>query len=78
MGTKILLTIAVIFLVVFTYIILLALQPATNDIIASANASANWTGAEDAQGLMNSFPLWQWLLPGFVGLVCIVGYWLRR
>lgn len=77
MANKIFLCIAIIALVVFTYVILLAMQPATNAIIETANASANWTGAEDAQGLMTSFPLWQWLIPGFVGLVGLVGVWLK-
>lgn len=77
MGTKILLTIAAIALVIFTYVMLLAFQPATNLIIETANASANWTNAQDAQGLMVSFPLWQWLLPGFIGLVFIVVTWMK-
>ena len=66
--------------VVFTYLIMLALQPATNILIETANASTgNWTadpGFEMAQGVMNSFPVWQWILPGFVGLVFMV--WILK
>jgi ABC-type antimicrobial peptide transport system permease subunit len=78
-GMKLLYILGIVLGVIFTYAIMLALQPATNTIIATANASTgNWTADpafEMAQGVINSFPIWQWLLPGFIGLVAIVITW---
>jgi hypothetical protein len=79
LGTKILTICGIILAVVFTYGLLLAMQPATNAIVTAANAtSGNWTVTpefEMAQGVMNSFPVWQWFLPGFIGLFAIVMIW---
>lgn len=65
--------------VVVTYILMLAMQPATNALITTANASTgNWTADPAfgmAQGVMNSYPIWQWLIPGFIGLFAIVMTW---
>jgi hypothetical protein len=65
--------------VVFTYIIMLAMQPATNALITTANATTgNWTVTPEfgmAQGVINAFPLWQWFLPGLVGLIGIAITW---
>ena len=65
--------------VVLTYVLMIAQQPAINQIIATANASTgNWTAVpefEMAQGVMNSFPIWQWGIPAFVGLIGIVWTW---
>jgi hypothetical protein len=62
--------------VVLTYVLMIAQQPAINEIIATANASTgNWTATPEfgmAQGVMNSFPLWQWGIPALVGLIWIV------
>jgi hypothetical protein len=58
--------------VVFAYILMAALQPMTNDIIDTVNATANWTNFEETQNAINSYPLYSWLIPGFVGVVAIV------
>ena len=79
MATKILTIFGIVLAVVFTYILMIALQPATNVIVATANATTgNWTVTDEfemAQGVINSFPLWQWILPGFIGLFSIVVVW---
>lgn len=75
MGEKLLFTLGVIGAVILTYVIMLALQPATNTIIATVNSTGSWAGYESSQGIINSMPLWQWALPGFVGLVAIVVAW---
>ncbi len=79
MGTKLLTIFGIIGAVIFTYILMLAMQPSTNILIVTANAStSNWTAAtgfQMAQGVMNSYPLWQWFIPGFVGLFSIVVVW---
>jgi len=61
--------------VIFAYVIMLGMQDATNTIVATANASGNWTGFESTQGAILSFPLWQWFIPGFVGMVMMVIVW---
>jgi len=79
LGMKLLVILGIVLGVIFTYVIMLVLQPATNTIVSTANASTgNWTadpGFEMAQGVINSFPIWQWLLPGFIGLFGIVMIW---
>jgi hypothetical protein len=58
--------------VVLCFVILAALQPYNNEIIATANASANWTGIEDAQAAVNSYPLYSWFLPPLMGFILMV------
>lgn len=69
---KIMLIILIVVGVVITYLVMAAIQPAVNDIISTANASANWTGFESTQAAVNSYPIYCWFLPGIVGLVAIV------
>jgi len=78
MGKKILLILVICGLVVFTYVMMLAMQPATNELVSTANASGNWTNSPETQALIVSYPLWQWVIPGFIGLVAIVGVWLKK
>jgi ABC-type antimicrobial peptide transport system permease subunit len=79
LGMKLLTILGIVLAVIFAYVLMLAMQPATNTIIATANASTgNWTVTpefEMAQGVINSFPVWQWILPGFIGLFAIVMIW---
>ena len=79
LGMKLLLILGIVLGVIFTYFLMFALQPATNTIITTANIStSNWTADPAfgmAQGVMNSFPLWQWILPAFIGLFSIVMVW---
>lgn len=78
-GTKLLVICGIVAAVIITYVLMLAMQPATNSIISTANATTgNWTADPAfgmAQGVINSFPLWQWFLPGFIGLFAIVVTW---
>lgn len=60
------------------YLLMLALQSATNEIIATVNASANWSGVESSQAVILSFPLWQWGVPGLVGIVMVVMVWKKK
>jgi len=62
----------VLLVVIFTYIIMAASQPAVNDIMTTVNASANWTNAPDAQAVVNSWPIYMWAIPGAVGVIIIV------
>lgn len=64
---KIVTCIGLVAATVFVYIVMLATQGATNDLVATANATGNWTAAEDfalAQRTMNAWPLLQWFLLG--------------
>lgn len=54
------------------YILMLTLQPTTNQIIASANSSINWTANDNfglAQDVMIGWPFWSYLLPAVFGIV---------
>ena len=62
----------IIIAVIFIYILLAAEQPAITSIVASANASGNWTGFEETQNAINAFPFYMWLIPGAVGAIGIV------
>ena len=78
LGMKMLVICGIVAGVLFSYLIMFALQPATNTIIETANATGNWSvdpAFEMAQGVMNSFPLWQWFIPAFIGLFGIVMVW---
>lgn len=66
----------VIGIIVVSYILIAAEQPAINQIVETANASANWTGFEDAQNTMNAFPIYMWAIPGFCGIILVV-YFLK-
>lgn len=78
-GQKLIWAIGIILAVVFVYILILAMQPATNEMVSTANLSTgNWTadpGFEMAQGVLNSFPLIIWFLPALIGLIFIVWIW---
>jgi len=58
--------------VIITYLILPAAQPAINEIIVTANASADLTNFPSAQHVVEAWPLYIWFIPGFVGVVLIV------
>ncbi len=78
MGRKIFRIALITGFTVFAYVLMLALQPATNEIIATANASGNWTGFESTQAVIISYPLWQWFIPGLVGLVMTAIVWKSK
>ncbi len=69
-----LIVIGVILAVIVTYMIVAASQPVVNEIIESANTSTNWTGFEETQAMVTSYPLYLWAIPGVVGLVAIIYY----
>lgn len=69
---KVLLDLVIIVAVVLAYVIMASTQGMTNDIISTVNASANWTGAELGQNAMSSYPLYQWFIPGLVGIIALV------
>lgn len=69
---KYLIVAGIVIATIITYIIIGAMQPTVNELVASANASGNWTGFESAQAVVNSFPIYMWLIPGGVALVLIV------
>jgi hypothetical protein len=58
--------------VIVAYFFIGAEQPLVNDIITTANASANWTGMESAQNAMNAYPIYMWFIPAIVGIVSVV------
>ncbi len=66
------LDVVIVFGVVMTYVLMSAYQPAVNDIIATVNATGSWSGMEETQNFVNAYPLYQWLIPGFVGIIAIV------
>lgn len=75
---KYLMVLIVIVVVVIIYALMAAEQPVINQLVATANASGNFTGFEDAQAVMTSFPIYMWGLPGFCGIIAIIfflKYW---
>jgi archaellum biogenesis protein FlaJ (TadC family) len=60
--------------VIIVYLIITLMQPVINAIVATANASANWTGFESTQGAINAFPIYIWVLPGAIYLIAITLY----
>lgn len=71
---KALTIIGVIAATVVVYIFMLAMQGTTNELVATANATGNWAGHPDfalGQGVMNSYPLWQWFLPATMCFILI-------
>lgn len=75
LGAKLGATVGIIVIVVFLYVFFAATQPATNAIIETANATANWTGFESTQAVINAWPLYMWFLPGLFGIVGLVITW---
>ena len=61
--------------VVFSYVLLLALQPVTNALVATANASGTWTGFESTQAAILGWPIIVWFIPGLVGVVLTAVIW---
>lgn len=78
MARKIGLIFLITCVVVITYVIMLGMQGATNELIATANASGNWTNSPETQAIINSFPLWQWFIPGGVGMIMSVFVWKSK
>lgn len=75
LGQKLLYIAGIILAVIFTFVIMLALQPSINEIVAVADNATDWSGSPEfamARGVMVSMPVWQWLLPPFIGLLAIV------
>jgi ABC-type uncharacterized transport system involved in gliding motility auxiliary subunit len=60
--------------VILVYLLLALMQPVTNEIVAVANASANWTGFESTQDAINAYPIVMWVLPGAIYLIAITIY----
>lgn len=60
--------------VVLIYGIMALMQPVTNEIVAVANATANWTGFESTQSALNAYPILMWILPGAIYLIAITIY----
>lgn len=69
---KVIIDMLIVGVVILAYVFMAAFQPGTNAIISSVNASANWTGFESAQAAINSFPIYEWFIPGLVGIVAFV------
>lgn len=64
--------------VLFAYIVMLLIQPIVGTTVSTANTSmagavagANVTFASTF-AVVNSFPLWMWVIPGVVGAIGIV------
>lgn len=69
---KIFLDVLIVAGIVLAYVLMAAYQPMVNEIIASANATGEWANFQDAQAVVNSYPIYSWFLPGFCGLIAIV------
>ena len=51
-------------------LIMIAIQPITNEIVSTANTTTNWTGFESTQHAIEAWPLYYWFIP--VGIYLIV------
>lgn len=69
---KILTDIGIVVGVVLAYVLMAAFQPGTNALISSANASINGTAFPEMAAAVNAFPLYQWSIPGLVGIIAFV------
>lgn len=67
-GIVLIMTIALI----LVYLLLYAVHPAIRDIVDTANTTTNWTGFEETQNAVNSFPIYVWFLPFPLYLIAIV------
>jgi len=68
-------TVFLVIVVIFVYFLMTALQPMTNEMVATANTSANWTNFESTQNAILAYPIYQWFLPGLLGVVGLVIIW---
>lgn len=69
---KAILQVLIVVGVIVAYLMLAGIQTFFNDVIASGNISANWTGMESSRGAYNSMPLVIWFIPGIVGVAATV------
>jgi len=69
---KYLMAAVILVIVVFTYIIMAATQPVISELAATANASINGTSFASSSAVVNAYPIWQWIIPAFVGVVLLV------
>ncbi len=58
--------------VVIIDLVMAVFQPLTNTLVSTANATiTNPADVPEMVATLNSYPLWQWLLPGAVGVVML-------
>lgn len=68
---KIFKIIVVIGSVVVTYWVMAAMQPFTNSVVATTNASINGTLFPETVAAINAWPLYSWFIPLVVGAVAV-------
>lgn len=54
------------------YVLMMTFQPFTNSVVATVNASVNWTEFPETQALMVGWPFWSYFVPASIGLVLTV------
>ena len=76
MGKKMLYGALIIGCTVVAYVVMLAIQPAFNTIVSTANASmwatSNMSNYFGTVEVVNSSPFWIWLVPGGIGIISLV------
>lgn len=63
--------ILVFFFVGLAYLIMMTLQPFTNQVIDTVNSTANWTNYPETQAVLVGWPFWAYLLPAGMGMVAV-------
>lgn len=58
--------------VIVVYLMMMALQGFTNDIVTTVNASATWTNYPETQAVLIGWPFWAYLIPAALGLIATV------
>ena len=62
----------IIFLVGMAYLIIIVMQPVTNSIVESVNATIDWTNYPETQAVLIGWPLWAYFVPATIGMVAVV------
>ena len=57
-------------------VIMTAIQPITNELVATANSTTNWTNFESTQHAIEAWPLYYWFIP--VGIYLIAFVWILK
>jgi len=64
------------FFIGVAYLIMAVMMPATRELVSTAaaaiDASANMSLQPGTLGMVESSPVWFWVVPGFVGIVATV------
>lgn len=58
--------------VIATYILMAAMEPASNEIVYTVNAtfnSQNMSGIIGVQEAVRAYPYYKWLIPAFAGII---------